>query len=227
MSSEKHRVAVWDAPLRIFHWALVALIGFAWWSAEQGLGWMEWHMFAGQAVLGLVAFRVLWGLVGTRHARFSDFLRGPRQVVAEVREILRREAPEYAGHGPAGGWAAIVLLLLVTAQAGSGLFASDDIFTEAPLAATVSGQTEAWLNWAHANVFDVLLWVVGIHVAVVVLIFPLLARTNLLTPMITGAKRLEGTAGSAKGFGWKVSLRALVLLGVCLAGVFGVVRWAG
>ncbi|MFA9459794.1 cytochrome b/b6 domain-containing protein [Thiohalorhabdus sp. Cl-TMA] len=227
MSSAEQRTAVWDAPLRLFHWALVGLIGFSWWSGEQGLGWMSAHMLAGQAILALVAFRVLWGLLGTRHARFADFLAGPRRVLVDLRGLLRGRPEPHTGHGPVGGWMVVAILALVALQASSGLFASDDIFTEGPLAGRVSGETSDFLTWAHHVLFDALLWVVGLHVAAVVLFYPLVARTNLIAPMITGRKRLSAPSGSAGGFGWRVGVRALILLGLCAAAVYGGVSWAG
>ncbi|HKL78035.1 MAG TPA: cytochrome b/b6 domain-containing protein [Gammaproteobacteria bacterium] len=227
MNDAKSRVAVWDAPVRLFHWSLVALFGFAWWSAEQGLGWMEWHMLAGEAILALVAFRILWGFWGTRHARFTAFLRGPRGLLADVGRLMRGRPEPHTGHGPVGGWMVVVLLLLVGVQASSGLFAADDIFTEGPLVAAVSGDTVELATWMHNALFDLLLWVVGLHVAAVVLFYPLVARTNLVTPMITGRKRLAAAGGSAQGFGWRVGLRALVLAALCAAAVYGVVNGVG
>jgi cytochrome b len=227
MNDAKSRVAVWDAPVRLFHWSLVALFGFAWWSAEQGLGWMEWHMLAGEAILALVAFRILWGFWGTRHARFTAFLRGPRGLLADLGRLMRGRPEPHTGHGPVGGWMVVVLLLLVGVQAGSGLFAADDIFTEGPLVAAVSGDTVELATWMHNVLFDILLWVVGLHVAAVVLFYPLVARTNLVTPMITGRKRLAVAGGSAQGFGWRVGLRALVLAVLCAAAVYGVVTGVG
>ncbi|KPV41071.1 hypothetical protein AN478_03880 [Thiohalorhabdus denitrificans] len=224
----KRRVAVWDGPLRLFHWSLVALIGFGWWSGEQGLDWMDAHMLAGQAVLGLVAFRLLWGLWGSRHARFADFLAGPRRVVAELRGLLRGRPEPHLGHGPAGGWAVMLILLLVGAQAFTGLFASDDILTDGPLVGTLPGDIESFLNSAHYTLFDVLLWVVGLHVAAVVVVYPLLAREDLVRPMITGWKRLASAAtGRPERFGWGVVLRGLLLMVACLAAVYGGIAAAG
>lgn len=228
MSTLNRCIPVWDAPLRLFHWSLVGLIGFAWWSGEQGLEWMDAHMLAGEAVLALVVFRLLWGLVGTRHARFADFLAGPRRLLGDLWSLLRGRPEEHQGHGPVGGLMVIVILLLVAGQAGSGLFASDDIFTSGPLAGSVSGETGDFLTEAHAFLFDVLLWVVGLHVAAVVLFYPLVAREDLVRPMITGRKcPPSAVGGSRKGFGWRVGLRAVVLLAGSAAAVYWLVSAAG
>src|SRR5262245_2329397 len=107
---------LWDLPVRIFHWGVVALLPAAWWTAEE---WhFEVHQWIGCTLRVLVVGRILWGFIGSRHARFADFLVGPRAVLA----YLRGAVPASAGHNPLGGWSVVVLLTLLLAQAISGLF---------------------------------------------------------------------------------------------------------
>lgn len=217
------RTLVWDPFVRLFHWTLVALIGFLWWSGEQGgMDLMEWHMLAGEAVLALVLFRILWGLLGTRTARFADFLRGPRALKAETADLLRGRAHEHAGHGALGGWMVAVLLAVVAVQAASGLFASDDLFTSGPLTHWVASDTEELLTGIHNDGFDVLLWLVGLHLAAVLVVYPLAARINLVRPMVTGYKRLAATGVTVTAGVWA---RGGVLLAVSASAVAAVIRW--
>ena len=222
--ASRRKVAVWDPAQRLFHWALVALIAFSWWTAEQDIEWMDLHKLSGEVVLALIGFRILWGFVGPPHARFVDFLYGPRAVAADFRNLVRGRGPEHAGHGPIGGWLVVVLLVLVAAQAGSGLFSSDDIFVSGPLAHTVSGETEALLNKAHDVVFEILLWVAGLHIAAVVLVYPLWTRTDLVRPMITGRRSLPDAEGEPTRFSWWVGVRALVGLAVSGGAVYWLVN---
>jgi cytochrome b len=216
------RALVWDPFVRLFHWSLVALFGFAWWSGREGLMWMDWHMLAGEAIIALILFRVLWGLFGPRTARFSDFLRGPRAVLRELADLAGGRAHGHVGHGAAGGWMVVLLLVLVFVESVSGLFASDDLFTSGPLTHWVAADTEGFLTWLHNDLFEWLKWLVGLHVAVVVVVYPLLTRADLVRPMVTGYKRTSA-AGVALTRG--VWLRGGVLLAASAALVTAVIRW--
>jgi cytochrome b len=216
------RVLAWDPFVRLFHWSLVALFAFTWWSGRQGLMWLEWHMIAGEAVIALILFRLLWGLFGTRTARFADFLRGPRAALAELADLFRGRSHAHIGHGAAGGWMVLVLLALVLVESVTGLFANDDLFTTGPLTHWVSSATEGTMTGLHNDLFEVLKWLVGLHVAVVVLVYPLLARMDLVGPMVTGYKRADGDGVTMTAGLW---LRGLVLLAVCAGAVYAVIRW--
>lgn len=178
--------AVWDWPVRGFHWLLVALLGAAWATAEAGIDYMHWHMRCGYAVLTLLLFRLLWGVVGSGSARFGGFVRGPRAVWAYARAWFSRHPQHYLGHNPLGGWMVLALLALVAVQAGSGLFANDDIVNEGPLARLVSGDVSGLLTAIHKFNFNLLLGAVGLHVAAVLLY--LWRGDNLLKAMFTGRK---------------------------------------
>jgi cytochrome b len=189
-------VVVWDLPTRLFHWTLVALMIAQWWTAEES-STMDWHVWGGYAVLALVLFRLIWGFVGSETARFGDFIRGPGAALEYVRALLRGETPHYLGHNPLGAWSIVAMLVLLLAQAGTGLFANDDILIEGPLYAWVSKDTSDWLTSIHKLNFNLLLLVIAVHLSAV-LFYLLIKRENLIHPMLNGRKHLPpGLAGQA------------------------------
>jgi cytochrome b len=191
-------VRVWDVPVRIFHWLLVALIVTSWVTSEIGGNAMTYHMWSGYTILTLAAFRVVWGFVGSQHARFADFIYGPGAVISYARGLLRLEPPYYTGHNPLGGWSVIVMLLSVLVQACTGLFANDDIATEGPLASRVSGDMSSLLTTIHRYNFYVLLTLVCLHVAAA-LFYLIVKRENLIGAMFTGRKQAPVTSGARDG----------------------------
>jgi cytochrome b len=185
------QVLVWDIAVRSFHWLLVALLALSWYTGETGgLDEMTWHMWSGSAVLALVLFRIVWGLVGSTSARFSHFLYAPGEVVRYAIGLARGAPPHYPGHTPLGGWMIVLMLICLLLQAATGLFANDDIVTEGPLAASVSKETSDWLTALHEWNFEVLLVLAGVHVAAV-LFYVIVLRQNLVRAMFTGRKRLR------------------------------------
>lgn len=217
-------VKVWDVPVRLFHWVLVGLFAFQFASGKIGGNLMEWHMYAGYGVLALVLFRVMWGFAGSTHARFASFLAGPAACVRFARRLLTRSPALHAGHNPLGGWMVLALLVLLAAQASSGLFANDDIATEGPLAALVSKDLSDWFTVIHKSNAYALLVLVVTHIAAV-LYHWLGKKENLIGAMFTGVKRLPGEvvqqAASARFVG---SGRALVLLAAAIAAVYVIVK---
>ncbi|MDS4026912.1 MAG: cytochrome b/b6 domain-containing protein [Candidatus Contendobacter sp.] len=190
MSEKNHlqNIKVWDLPTRLFHWTLVALLITQWLTAEAS-STMDWHVRGGYAVLMLVLFRLIWGFVGSDTARFRDFVRGPGAALEYARSLLRGETPYYLGHNPLGAWSIIALLLLLLIQAGTGLFANDDIMTEGPLYAWVSKGTSDWLTTIHKLNFNLLLLVIAVHLSAV-LFYLLVKGENLIHPMLNGCKHL-------------------------------------
>lgn len=198
MSEEKR--LVWDLPLRLFHWVLVLSLAASWYTAEQSAagefltvgerqyGYAEVHFWLGYWALGLVVFRILWGFVGPKHARFSSFIPGPRRLFAYAAKFFKRDSAPAVGHNPMGALAVLLMLLMVGAQAATGLFLVDntEIFT-APFNPTVEPSTVGKLMTFHEVNFDVLLWVVSLHV-LVILFYRFYKRQNLLGPMFTGRK---------------------------------------
>lgn len=186
-------VRVWDLATRLFHWVLVALIGLSWYSGETGD--MDLHIRSGMAILTLVIFRVIWGFAGSATSRFSGFLRSPHAAMKYGLDLARNRAPRFLGHNPLGGWMVVVLLLSLAVQAGAGLFANDDIFTEGPLAHLVTKDTSDFLTVVHKTSFNVLLALAAIHIAAA-LFYWLGKGENLILPMITGKKQLDSRDGT-------------------------------
>lgn len=187
------QVRVWDLPTRLFHWALVALVVTSFLTGKVGGNAMTWHMYSGYAILTLVAFRVAWGFVGGRESRFASFVKGPGAVMRYARTLLDRAAPPHAGHNPLGGWSVVLMIAALAAQAVTGLFASDDIFVEGPLAAKVSGPTVTLLTRIHNWNEWVLIGLIALHVAAI-LFHALFKGENLVRPMVTGRKTLSSPA---------------------------------
>ena len=184
---ELRRVQVWDLPVRIFHWVLLLLVSFSWWSGKEGGSAMQYHMWSGYAILTLVFFRLVWGFCGGGNARFTAFVRGPGAVLAYMQTLFARRAGAHLGHNPLGGWSVVLLLVCLAVQTGSGLFANDDIATEGPLGRLVSKSTSDLLTTVHAYNFYVLLGLVTTHIAAV-LFYLLYKSENLVRPMVTGYK---------------------------------------
>ncbi|CDH46528.1 MAG: cytochrome b/b6 domain-containing protein [Candidatus Competibacteraceae bacterium] len=182
-------VKVWDLPTRIFHWTLVTLMIMQWLTAENS-STMDYHVWGGYTVLILVLFRLIWGVVGSETARFSAFVRGPGAALDYVKALLRGETPLYLGHNPMGGWSIVAMLVLLLVQAGTGLFANDDILIEGPLYSWVSKSTSDWLTTIHKLNFNLLLAVIAVHISAV-LFYLLVKRENLIHPMLSGRKHLS------------------------------------
>ncbi|WP_130471534.1 cytochrome b/b6 domain-containing protein [Candidatus Magnetaquicoccus inordinatus] len=181
------RVAVWDLPTRLFHWGLVLLVISAVLSRNWGDSLLVWHMINGYALLVLLVFRILWGIVGSSTARFSSFVCGPGAVIAYLRGALRGEHQLSVGHNPAGGWSVLAMLAVLTLQGVTGLFASDDILVKGPLAFLVSERSVALLSTLHRWGILLLLGLVMFHLGAIALY--LSKGDNLILPMITGRKQ--------------------------------------
>lgn len=176
---------VWDAPVRIFHWAIVGLVVTSWVTADQGF--MRIHQWSGSALLALLLFRLAWGLFGSSTARFSGFVRSPFAAFRYLRALSRSDPPKYAGHNPAGGWMVLALLSLLCAQVTTGLFANDGLGFMGPLALQVAADDSDRLTSLHGWLFNLLLLLVWLHV-VAVFFYLLVKRENLILPMLTGRK---------------------------------------
>jgi cytochrome b len=174
---------VWDLPIRIVHWGLVSVFTFAWWSAETGH--FDWHRKAGLCLLMLLAFRLMWGIVGSSTARFVSFVKGPRQVFS----YLQGNWGPSPGHNPLGGWSVVAMLSLLLAQVASGLVAVDvDGIESGPLSYLVDFDTARLSSAIHSWTFNVLLGLVTLHVLAIAF-YQTVRRRNLITPMITGQDR--------------------------------------
>ncbi|MET0380189.1 MAG: cytochrome b/b6 domain-containing protein [Spongiibacteraceae bacterium] len=178
---------VWDLPVRIFHWTLVLAVAVAYVTHWLGISYFKYHVWSGYVVLVLVTFRLLWGLVGTRHARFWNFVRGPVTTLRYGRDWLRGREPHFAGHNPLGAVMVIVLLLTLFAQALFGLFGNDEIFNVGPLYAYASNELSLQLTSLHRQLFYWIAGAIGLHI-LAVLAHYLFKRERLVRAMITGRK---------------------------------------
>jgi cytochrome b len=192
----RRRMLVWDAPVRVFHWLLVASFAGAYLTAESER-WRLAHVTLGYTMAALVIFRLVWGLVGTRHARFASFVRGPATVARYVRGLLSRQPDRHAGHNPAGALAIVALLALALGVVGSGW-------------ALFSAMGGDWLEAVHEVAANAMLALVGVHVAGV-LLASWLHRENLVGSMITGRKAVRPEDGVRSA--WR-SVAALMLVAV-------------
>jgi cytochrome b len=209
-------ILVWDLATRLFHWLLVTLVITSFFTAYTGGAWMPTHMQSGVAILGLLVFRITWGFVGGRYARFSSFVRGPMVVLGYARSLLRHDAPKQLGHNPMGGWSVLAMLIALMVQAVTGLFANDDIFTKGPLYPWVGKATSDRLTHIHHLNHDVLLGLVSLHVTVV-LFYLIIKHDNLILPMLTGRKRWHAKdQASANPLGTAGLVAILSAIGVYL-----------
>lgn len=197
-------IRVWDLPLRLFHWLLLLAVSGALITVQ--FGWMQWHGRFGLAVLGLITFRLVWGAIGSTHARFWNFVTGPGQLLAYLQG---KHHP--IGHNPLGALSVLAILGLLLFQSTSGLFASDDIAFSGPLQRAVAGSTSAWLTGWHMRMEWVIYGLIALHVTAV-LVHVLVRKETLIRPMITGQKRIDDSqAEDARGGGWLAFLVALAI----------------
>lgn len=201
---------IWDLPTRLFHWTLAGLIGLSWWSAEAHKD--DLHIYSGAAILTLLVFRVLWGFFGSSTARFANFVRGPRAVLAHLRGNWRG-----LGHNPLGALSILALLGAVALQVGLGLFASDeDGIMMGPLSPMIDIDAAEQVTELHEAMFNVLLALIVIHVAAIFYFW--FRGRNLVKPMITGRGPVEAGIEPMRPGKWWVAL-------LCLVAAIAAVRW--
>jgi cytochrome b len=170
----RERVLVWDLPTRFFHWLLAGTFAGAWLTADSER-WMDVHVILGYTFAGLIAFRLVWGVIGTRHARFASFVRGPRAVVRYLTSLASTRPEHHVGHNPAGGWAVLALLGLGALTALTGYATYNDYGGE-------------WLEELHEGTASAMLALVFVHIGAV-LLSSLIHGENLVRAMLSGLKR--------------------------------------
>jgi cytochrome b len=207
----RNRIAIWDLPTRAFHWLVVLLIPAMWWTAEEEM--MDLHIVLGQVMLGLVLFRIFWGLVGGSTARFASFVKGPRAILA----YLRGERDGRVGHNPLGALSVVAILMILAAQVGLGLFASDeDGLDQGPLSHHVGFDTAETLADRHDTMFDILLVFIGLHLAAI-LFYRFVKRDDLITPMVTGGRAgVPGERAMVEAPAWRFFIAAGLALALTL-----------
>ncbi len=205
MSGIKLSIRVWDAPVRLFHWLLVALIVALYVSQFLDLMWLHYRL--GEVTLSLLIFRLFWGFFGSETARFGAFLKPPRAALAHLAAFRRSAGGEGVGHNPAGGWMVLLLLVLLFAQALSGLFARADRNSAGPLNPLLAKPASDLVSAFHAWNFYVLLGAIIVHL-LAILAYGWIRGENLLRPMISGKKRLPAATRAPR---FAPPLRALAL----------------
>jgi len=199
------KIRIWDLPTRLFHWLLVLAVIGSFVSVKLGGNAMIWHGRFGYFVLALIFFRLIWGFVGTHHARFVHFIRSPNSVLTYL-----KNPAQTPGHSPIGAISVMVLIGLFLAQALAGLFASDDIAFDGPLAKYVASAWVELLTSFHRWNEWVLLALVGVHISAI-LYYKYVKKINLISAMITGDKEWAETAPLVQDDS-KVRLKAMGIL---------------
>ena len=218
MKDDAVRVRVWDLPTRLFHWMLAACVIGSVVSAKIGGNAMVWHFRLGYVVFTLLAFRLLWGMVGGRWSRFGSFVYAPATLLRYLRGGSRAEEHHEVGHSPLGALSVFALLVILAAQVGSGLFADDEISNTGPLIKFVSGATSSTLTAWHKTFGQwTILALVALHVAAIAM-YRLRRGRDLVRPMLVGDKLLPpGVPASADSLATRGL--ALLLVAGCAAGV--------
>jgi cytochrome b len=208
------RFFVWDLPTRLFHWSLVLFVTSAFISGQIGGNFIDWHGKFGLAVVGLLTFRVVWGLIGSTYARFRHFFPTSRGLMAYLKGRWYGH-----GHNPLGALSVLGLLALLSVWVATGLFSNDDIAFVGPLYELVSKDLSNRLTGIHRLIADFMIGLVVLHVAAIVF-YGCVKKQNLLKPMITGWK--EGEGESAHGGGWLAVTLALILAVAVVYGASGI-----
>jgi len=204
------RILIWDLPTRLFHWTLALCFALAWLTGESDR-WLALHVFCGYLMLGLLAFRLVWGFAGSHFARFASFCFGPTEALAYLKQVLRGHARHHVGHNPAGSWAIYALLALTLAAGLSGIVTLG-AEEQHGLAAGWFGLEQAkWLKLLHEVVTTAMLLVVLGHLAGV-LAESWLHRENLARAMLTGHKLAAPGTPQARPHGRVAALMALLML---------------
>ena len=211
---------VWDAPTRLFHWAIVLLVAFSYVSADRG--WIELHYLAGYTMLSLLLFRLVWGFVGSETSRFGTFLRNPVEGLRHLTQFGRREPDVEIGHNAAGGWMVLVLLSLLAFQAVTGLFSYGDIDAYGPLAKYLTRAKGEQVAGIHSLNFNLILGAIALHVIAIAAYYAV-KRQNLIGPMVSGRKRLPGNLRQPR---MASPLLAIAVVAAASTAVWLLVRYA-
>lgn len=219
-----HKVRVWDLPTRCFHWGLVVCFMGLITSAQIGGDAMAWHFRSGYAVLSLLLFRIIWGLVGGRWSRFTSFIYAPAAILAYVKG---RGLPEHTvGHNPLGSGSVFAMLGFLLLQVMTGLVSDDEIANAGPLSQFVSNAVVSSATFYHAAVGKrVLIGLVVLHLSAI-FFYHLKKRQNLVLPMLLGDKETDSAVMSSRDDLGSRTWALALFLG-CAALVAGMVKLAG
>lgn len=210
----KQKIKVWDVPTRLFHWLLVLLMGFMWYSATQGGDMLVWHLRGGLLMLALVVFRLCWGIWGSDTAKFSRFVRPFSEIRLYTQGQMSED--ELVGHNPLGALMVIALLAALVFQTATGLFAADEnTFTNSGfLNHLVSEHAGTLARKIHVNFFNILAVLAAVHIAAV-LLYRFVKKQDLITPMINGFKTIDVQQPKLAGMGQLLAALSVAIVLVC------------
>lgn len=218
--TQKH--LIWDLPLRIFHWSFALTILGSWYTSEQEGELIELHMQLGYVAIGLLIFRVLWGIIGPKHARFSQFIPSPKKLIHYAKNINNpANYQASAGHNPLGALMVVLMIILIALQAISGLFINDDIFSSGPYYGSFSKDFESVMSFLHHNTFDFMIAAIALHLAAIAYYW-WVKKQNLVVPMITG-KKSDKLVSKADAIPHSKIILAIILAIACTAFVYWLV----
>lgn len=206
------RIRLWDLPTRIFHWSLVLAVSVAVITGELGGTWMDVHGKAGLTIVGLVTFRIVWGFVGSTHARFLNFVPTPSKIMAYLKGRWQG-----VGHNPLGAFSVLALLGLLAVQATTGLFTNDDIAFTGPLNVLIDETLSARLTGLHRQLANVLLALLALHI-VAIFFYVRFKKDNLVKPMVTGWKDVPKGQSASKAGPGAFTVALLIALAAVYAG---------
>ena len=209
----------WDIWVRLGHWAVVGAVAFQLYSGDS-ISLRDNHATVGTLILGWVVFRVIWGFVGPKHARFSDFVKGPKQIFKSAVALVQRKGESVAGHTAIGGVGVVLLTLMLASISATGLFATDDIFYDGPLNSLVSNNlADRFTDFHKLAAEPFLMIVIGAHVTAI-LVHQFLIKEPLVQGMVHGRKPHGADAAVSS---WNVRIKGFVLMALSMGGVwFGV-----
>lgn len=222
--SNQTTVRIWDLPTRLFHWLLAVCVIGAIVTAKIGGLWMEWHVKLGITALCLIIFRLIWGLVGSRYARFSHFVKGPWGILSYLKAARApNHATEAPGHNPIGGWSVMLMLGVIGAQAFTGLFATDDIMIQGPLYAYVSNHTAETLTGIHHLISKAVIALIIVHV-LAIFVYAMRGK-RLVPPMLTGDVSLKILPPNTPAARDDITIRLLALVLTLIIAALGIWLW--
>ena len=182
----KKIIRVWDLPIRLFHWLLVVCIAGSFLTINLGDEFIQWHAYFGYSILTLLIFRIIWGFVGSTHARFSSFLPTKKAIF----NYLSGSSPRVLGHNPIGAISVFALIFVLSVQVLTGLFVDDEVSFQGPLAKYVSGSISSFFSEIHEGNQVVIYTLIAIHIAAI-WYYKKFKGENLIKPMINGDKEID------------------------------------
>ncbi len=211
---------IWDLPLRIFHWSFALTVLGAWYTSEQEGELIDLHIQLGYVALGLLIFRLLWGVIGPKHARFLSFIPSPKSLMQYLKISKKTvntsdKQQSSAGHNPLGALMVVLMIILIALQAISGLFINDDVFSSGPYYGSFSKEFEQTMSFLHHNTFDFMIAAIVLHLTAIAYYWRV-KKQNLVLPMITGKKSAHLVSEADAIPHSKIFLAIIVAISCCL-----------